>query len=237
MTPFYERDRITIYCGDCLEILPGLKGIDLLLADPPYGANVNTAYKSSQRGALAQCNDYPPVYGDDKPFNPSHLLNYPKIILWGANYYADKLPTGNGWIVWDKRDGLESKREDGTFCDQSEVELAWSNITGATRIYSHRWMGMIKASQQQERRVHPTQKPVDLMAWCIQLAKPQGIICDPYMGSGSTLRAANRLNYPIIGIEISEEYCKIAVDRLRQPSFFLIPDRPVTVQPEQPALW
>jgi site-specific DNA-methyltransferase (adenine-specific) len=225
-TPYYQRDDITIYCGDCLGVMPELININLLLSDPPYGANINTQYKSNKRGALAECNDFPPIYGDDKPFNPAPFLCYPKVVLFGANYYADKLPITNSWWIWDKRDGLESKRADGTFNDNGEVEIIWTNLGGPPRIYSHRWMGAMKASEQQEKRVHPTQKPIALMEWCINLAKPEGIICDPYMGSSSTLIAAKNMGYPTVGIELSEDYCKIAIERLRQPSFWSIPKEP-----------
>jgi site-specific DNA-methyltransferase (adenine-specific)/modification methylase len=187
--------------------------VDAVITDPPYGKNERTDRKSKGRGHACDAIDFPPVYGDDKPFDPSHLLDYPRIVLWGANYYADRLPPMPSWFVWDKRDNVTSD-------DNADCELAWSNLGGPARLFRHLWKGMIKASQQTERRVHPTQKPVALMKWCIEQAKPQGIICDPYMGSGSTVRAAIALGYPVIGIEIEERYCEIAVKRLAQRSLF-----------------
>ncbi len=215
ITPYYEdkESGITIYCGDCRTILPQLdsRGIQLLLSDPPYGVNLDTAYKSNQRGPLAGCNDYPPIYGDDKPFDPSFLLYFDKICLWGANYYTDKLPVSGKWLVWDKRDGIGIN-------DQADCELAWCKgaIGNVPRIFRHLWNGMLKDSERDQRRVHPTQKPVALMRWCINQFYVQTLIVDPFMGSGSTLVAAKIMNHPAVGIEINEAYCKIAVERLRQ---------------------
>lgn len=211
--PYYHRPGVTVYCGDCLDILPHLGQVDAVITDPPYGKNERTDRKSKGRGNACECNDFPPVIGDDKPFDPSHLLHYPRVILWGANYYADKLPPVSCWLTWDKRDGVTSD-------DNADCEMAWTNLGGPARLFRHLWKGMIKASERDERRVHPTQKPVALMKWCIELAQPQGIICDPYMGSGSTLRAAIALGYPVIGIDITEHNCEIAVKRLAQMSLF-----------------
>lgn len=209
--PYYEKDGITIFCADCREILPYLPKVDLVLTDPPYGVSLNTAYKSSQRGSLAGCNDYPPVFGDDKPFDPSPLLGFERAIIWGANYFASRLPDEGQWLVWDKRDGVG-------FNDQADCELAWTRGTPGTvpRIYRHRWNGMIKATERDERRCHPTQKPVDVMGWCLSFFPDAQTILDPFMGSGTTLVAAKQLGRKAIGIEIEEKYCKIAVERLAQ---------------------
>lgn len=211
MTPYYQDELITIYHGDCLEILPGLVGIQSIVTDPPYGISLETDYKSNGRDGLAQNKDYPPIYGDNESFNPSHLLGFGNIILWGGNHYADKLPAFGGWLVWDKRDGINPN-------DQSDCELAWMNKDCAVRCLSHRWQGMIKASERGIPRQHPTQKPVALMRWCIQQIKQPGLICDPYTGSGSTLVAAKQLGLKAIGIEIVEDYCRVAADRVSNAS-------------------
>lgn len=220
--PYYQDGLITIYHGDSRELLPLVKGIFLLLTDPPYGIRLDTKYRGQGRGfrgaklkgGLAVSNDYAPIAGDDEPFDPTHLLGYPKVILFGANYYADKLPPRGGWLVWDKIDGLKSSREIG-FNDNADAELAWTNLSGPPRICRHRWNGVMKASEKDKKRVHPTQKPIAVMDWCIQRAKHDaGLICDPYMGSGSTLIAARRRYLPAVGIELSEDYCRIAAERL-----------------------
>lgn len=205
---YYQDKFCTIYHGDCLEIMPELEPVGLVLTDPQYGINHPTDYHSRGRGNLATCRDYPKVYGDDKPFNPQPLLNLQKpLCLWGANYYADKLPVSSGWLVWDK------KRPD--ILDQATVELAWTNFIKGARRFVYLWNGMLRAGN--DVLFHPTQKPIALMKWILGLKwTPTGTILDPFMGSGTSLVAAKQLNRHAIGIEIEEKYCEIAVRRLAQ---------------------
>jgi site-specific DNA-methyltransferase (adenine-specific) len=212
--PYYQDDHCTIYHGDCRDILPGLE-FDCIVTDPPYGINVQTSYADRQRGALAVCNNYPQIHGDDKPFDPQWLVALAvPTVMFGANHYASALPNSPSWIVWDKLDGLTSGRDVG-FNDQADVELAWTNVGGPARLMSQRWMGAMKSGREaSHRRVHPTQKPVELMARI--LAMTEGTVADPFMGSGSTLRAAKDLGRKAIGIEIEERYCEIAAKRLAQ---------------------
>ena len=204
---YYESNGITIYHADCRELALSIRP-DLVLADPPYGVSERTNRKSNGRGNLAEGNDFPPVFGDDKPFDPTYLLTFSRVIMFGANHYADRLPASPSWIVWDKRDGIPSN-------DNADCELAWSILGGPARLYRHLWNGAIRASERQEPRVHPTQKPVNLMARLIdQYTKPADLIFDPYMGSGSTLVAAANLGRRAVGVEIMEQYCAVAVERL-----------------------
>jgi site-specific DNA-methyltransferase (adenine-specific) len=215
VTPYYERGGVTIYHGDCRDVLPHLDA-DFVLTDPPYGIAVRTDRASRKRAALAACNDFPPVYGDNEPFDRAPLLRFPKIVLFGANYYAERLPASACWLVWDKLDGLSSKREVG-FNDQADVELAWTNLDGQARILRDRWIGAMKGSERADRRLHPTQKPVTLMQRILSLyAHPSDVILDPYIGSGSVIVAARNTNRRAIGIEIEERYCEIAARRLSQ---------------------
>jgi site-specific DNA-methyltransferase (adenine-specific)/modification methylase len=196
-----------------LEVLSviGAAAFNVIVADPPYGINLPTDYAARGRGKLAQCHDYPPVYGDDKPFDPSPILSLGKpTILWGGNHYGDKLPIG-GWLVWDK---LRPKG-----IDQADCELAWTSTVRPVRIFRHMWHGMLRDSERGEH-YHPTQKPVALLAWCIEQIRTPGTILDPFMGSGTTLRAAKDLGRKAIGIEIEEKYCEIAAERLRQGVLF-----------------
>ena len=207
--PYYldEKAGIAIILGDCRDILPTLGPVDLVLTDPPYGIGHPTDYAARGRANLAACRDYPPVYGDDETFNPRFLLDLDiPLILWGANHYANELKPSSGWLVWDK------ERPDDL--DQSTCELAWTNCVKGVRRFRWLWNGCMRASR--ERLEHPTQKPEALMRWCLSLVPDMQTILDPFMGSGTTLRAAKDLGRRAIGIEIEEKYCEIAVKRLAQ---------------------
>jgi site-specific DNA-methyltransferase (adenine-specific) len=205
MNPYYyERDGITLYHGDCRDILPHLPKVDLVLTDPPYGIAHPTNYKARGRSVMAECRDYVPVYEDDKPFDPSIWLEWP-CLLFGANYFAHQLPPVSGWVIWDKM-----RPED---LDQSTAEIAWSNFVRGVRVFRHLWHGCMRASH--EALQHPTQKPEALMRWIMRLRwTPEGTVLDPYMGSGTTLVAAKQTGRKAIGIEIEERYCAIAAARL-----------------------
>jgi DNA modification methylase len=204
---FHEEPGITLYCGDCRDVLPLIEA-DVIVTDPPYGIAHPTDYASRQRAALAPCRDYPSIVGDAEPFDPAWLLALGvPMLLWGANHYASRLPDSGGWLVWDKM------RPDTL--DQATCELAWTNYVKGVRRFRYLWNGMIRAGQ--EDLMHPTQKPVALMRWALGLPwTPPGAVVDPYAGSLSTLIAAKDLGRPAIGIEIDPRYCEIAVKRLRQ---------------------
>jgi site-specific DNA-methyltransferase (adenine-specific) len=219
VTPYYQDADCTIYNADCLDVLPtvNMAKVALIIADPPYGIGVQTNYKARKRTAAARCQDFGEgIIGDRAPFNPAPLLALGRpLVLFGANHYAHLLPPSPSWFVWDKLNGLTSKRPLG-FNDSADIELAWSNLGGPARILSHRWMGMVKeGSEARERRVHPTQKPIELMAQIIEcFTQPGDLVLDPYMGSGPVIRAAKELGRRSIGIELDERYCKVTVDRL-----------------------
>lgn len=209
MKPYFERDGVTIYHGDAREIVPSLAFDGLVLTDPPYGIAHPTDYADRGRGALAPCRNYAPVHEDDQPFDPTWLLSVGSArILWGANYYAQMLPPMSGWLVWDK------ERPDEL--DQATCELAWSDCVRGVRRFRFLWHGMMRASK--EPLVHPTQKPEALMRWCMSLrwTREYTSILDPYMGSGTTLRAALDAGKRAVGIDVSEAYCEIAARRLDQ---------------------
>ena len=220
MRPFYEQDGITIFNGDCRDILPTLarESVDLVLTDPPYGVNLDTSRRTSiapavtPHGGYRRPSHWERIAGDRTPFDPLPWLTFPRTILWGANHYADRLPPSPSWIVWDKREGTTS--DTGADC-----EMAWTSLGGPARLYRQLWRGMIQRGEENgTARLHPTQKPVALMSWCIDRARLThgALILDPYSGSGTTLIAAYRLGHRAIGIEVSEAYCEIAANRLRQ---------------------
>lgn len=215
--PYYEDKYCTIYHGDCREILPQLPKVDLVLTDPPYGIEYksghNTGYKTKRKGwdEYRRQDNFAPIAGDDKPFDPNLLLQFPKLILFGANYFASRLPDSKCWIVWDKKCGKPDL--------QADCELIWTNLKKPSRIYSHMWRGICRAGEENVTngpKLHPHQKPVALLRYLIEMSETDGLILDPFMGSGSVLVAAQGVNRKAIGIEIEEKYCEIAVKRLAQ---------------------
>ncbi len=215
MTPriYYQDDAVTLWHGDCRDVLPTLEAVDAVITDPPYG--IGFAHGGGG-GCLTNSTRFAHVgiAGDSQPFDPSPLLAFPVVILWGGNHFASRLPDRACWLVWDKRDGVCSN-------DQADCEMAWSSLRSPARLKRHLWNGMLKESERGERRLHPMQKPVELMAWCIeQSGTPEGAtILDPYMGSGTVPRAAKDLGRKAIGIEIEERYCEIAAKRMEQGVF------------------
>lgn len=160
------------------------------------------------------------IHGDDRPFDPSHLLEIaPSVLLWGANHFADRLPASSKWLVWDKRRGF-------TRNDFADCEIAWTNGRGPARLINHYWNGMMRDSEKGVPRVHPTQKPIVVMEWALgEVSSPGQLILDPYMGSGTTGVACIRTGRSFIGIEIDEGYFDIACKRIReayaQPDMFV----------------
>lgn len=230
----------TLYLGDCMEIMPTLTGVTAVVSDPPYGVSEKTSRASRTKarptglrspGAPRQI-DWKPIVGDDKPFDPSHLLQYPKVILCGGNHFASRLPDASRWIVWDKR-------ENTTPDDNADCELIWTNLGGAARMHRQLWRGFIcRGEENSTQKLHPTQKPVDLMLRLIGECRlgEEDIILDPYMGSGTTGAAAVRQGVRFIGIEIEETYFDIACERIhkasQQPDMFAAPTRPINAEAE-----
>jgi hypothetical protein len=163
-----------------------------LLTDPPYGINANkqtlgTGKKKFHRGGNWDI-EVPDFY------YVLELVN--AAIIWGGNYFADKLPINNDWLCWHKKnDGLSF----------SEFELAWTNLGKNCRMLSHHWGGEIKE--------HPTMKPLKLMEWCINYLDDKPIL-DIFCGSGSTMVAAHQLKRKCYGMELDPKYCQVIIDRM-----------------------
>ena len=197
MIPYYDAAGITIYHGDCREIMPLLLSGYVLLTDPPYGHG-----ERWNGGTWASA----PMYTDAKrwdaePFQLDSLLLFVEragdAIIWGGNYYA--LPPSRCWLAWEKQQLMPTL---------ADFELAWTNLDRPSKIF-------LESRNPDGQRLHPTQKPVGLLKWCCGFVA-NDLIVDPFMGSGTTLRAAKDLGRRAIGIEICEEYCEVAARRLSQ---------------------
>jgi len=207
----------TLWQGDCIAYMKTMadKSVDAVITDPPYGIN----YSPSQNTAKAWGNKTfvgkTVVPDDDKPFDPEPLLGFPTVIVFGANNFADKLPSSRGWVIWDKREHIASN-------DFADCELIWTNVDGVARIFRHYWSGALRASEHGEARVHPTQKPIALMTWLIaNYTKPGDTILDPYMGSGTTGVACIKTGRKFIGCEIDSGYFKVAEKRIAEAAMQL----------------
>jgi site-specific DNA-methyltransferase (adenine-specific) len=213
MTRIETIGRAQLWLGDCRDILPTLPKVDAVVTDPPYGIGWRTPV-SPKRPKSGWT-----VHGDDQPFDPAFLLQFP-CILWGGNHYASRLPDAAGWLVWDKRCGMPSN-------DQSDCELAFSNVGGSARMFRKVWNGggSLLAENGPERAIHPTQKPITLMLWCLSFFPDAQTVCDPFMGSGTTGVAAMQMGRDFIGIERESKYFDIACRRIedaqRQGDLFI----------------
>lgn len=195
-----------VICGDCTEkaVLKRVLGdgtIEAVITDPPYGVEWNTDYTRFTNDFATQQQRYAPLVGDERPFDPRPWLDYPKVLLWGANWYCQHIPLGS-WLVWDKRHSSGA-------AILSDAELAWMKGKRGISLYAETLQGAIRT----ERSMHPTQKPVGLMAWCLEKAEVQEMVFDPFLGSGSMLLAAHQLNRRCYGIEIDPGYVAVALER------------------------
>lgn len=230
-----------LLCGDATKeddvarLMDGQKA-DLVFTDPPYGISIVRGVGTADSGGakpfgrvrqpggkpagvlkgkvgrpgVVEPRLYRPVHGDDQPFDPRSLLDCASVVLlFGANHYASRLPDEAGWLVWDK--GVAAK---STF---SACELIWCNQGEHVRRYEHKWSGMVRAGSRDEElqdRVHPTQKPVGLLAAILGDYSQIGhTVLDPYGGSGSTLIACDKLSRRCYMMEIDEHYCDVIINR------------------------
>jgi DNA modification methylase len=219
--PYYEQDDITIFHGKAEEVLPFVPSVDLLCTDPPYGINVIAATYQNKKtrpgAALAHKRNYCNSETWDSQPPPAWLIEQAigkarHAIIFGGNYF--ELAPSSCWLVWDKENGAN---------DFADCELIWTNLEKAVRRLKYTWNGMIQEhmGDAKEPRFHPTQKPLAVMTWAIQQAPDDcRLILDPFMGSGTTLRAAKDLGRHAIGIEQNERYCEIAAKRLAQGVLF-----------------
>ena len=212
-----------LMCGDSTNVddvgkLMGPKQGGLLLTDPPYGVNiVRKVDKATGKGRIGGSGKmYSPIVGDEttetakKIYHLSQEIDIKKVILWGGNYFTDFLPPSPCWVIWDKRVDTSSNN----FAD---CEIAWTSFTSPARIYRQVWNGYTREGKRHVEgitRVHPTQKPVGLFAFCINnYSDEKEIILDLFLGSGPALIAAEQLCRTCYGMEIDPIYCDVTCKR------------------------
>ena len=215
-----------LLCGDSTvaEDVARLLGGDkpeAIIADPPYGMGLDADFTKMAGGslfgssALSHGRRYDPVIGDDKPFDAApvqRLFGNPEQQFWfGADYYAASLGDTEhrgAWLVWDKRlDEAGDKRFGSCF------ELIWSRSKCRREVLRYLWSGVFGLSAEQEhRRVHPTQKPTALLSNLV--ARVKGLVVDPFLGSGTTMVAAEQLSRVCYGCDIEPGYVAVALQRM-----------------------
>ncbi|MFH2109041.1 MAG: site-specific DNA-methyltransferase [Patescibacteria group bacterium] len=219
--PFYEDEYTKIYNMDCLTGMIALRPFDVIVTDPPYGigaarngttgGDVGFKKNGERSRNIVKVKDYGKQEWDIKKL-PRIYLELMKYVsrhqvIFGGNYYGEYLGDTKSYIVWDKDNS-------GNFAD---CELAWTSYDRAVRKIKHRWNGMLQQNmKEKEYRQHPTQKPLPVMIEIIEnYTNASDLVCDPFMGSGTTLVAAKSLERKAVGFEINPKYCIIAAERLK----------------------
>lgn len=200
----------TLYHADCLEVLPTLDKVDAVVTDPPYGIDYGRAGGFS--ASHGWHNNREQVEWDVSRISADliHLIlqKGKHQIIWGGNYYTDILPPTMQWLIWDKVQRNFSL---------ADCEMAWTNQNNASRIFSYargNESGFAPKRNDGFQNKHPTQKPVDLMTWCMGFLPKGATVLDPFMGVGSTACACIATGRKFIGIEIDEKYFNVAVNRI-----------------------
>jgi len=223
MTPYYEHAGVTIYHGDCREILPMVRA-DVLVTDPPYGVAHKPRAKAGTEASW-QGNE---IVGDgDTSLRDAVLDPFPDVMAFGG-WRRPPLPRAHTALVWDKGPAAGGMNFHAPWRTNWELIFirghAFSggmDLGVVTGLWMPTWEGLGK--------VHQHQKPENLMRYLLTKTKPRAIILDPFMGSGTTLVAAKQLGRKAIGIEIEERYCEIAAKRLAQE---VLPLEPVSPEPK-----
>lgn len=257
MGPFYERDGITIYCGDCLEVMPRLEGpFDAVMTDPPYSSGGqfrsdrmnSTIQKYIQTDSLDTWRV--PFTGDNRDQRgfliwcsmwmgkARHLTRPGGILLTFTDWrqlpaMTDAMQCG-GWVwrgiaTWWKP-GIRMQR--GRFSLSAEYIVFGSNGDLSEGEHSPQNVLRCKPIKGNDKN-HIAEKPVQVLTWALGITPANSVILDPFMGSGTTLMAARNEGRRAVGIEISEEYCRIAVERLRQRTLWQIENVKAAPAPEQ----
>ncbi len=213
MKPTEIIGNCSLWLGDCREILPTLPQFDLVLTDPPYGISADKGAAVGGTDASGRYVRRPKQYEGgwdaERPTAEEFaaILGSAKAaVIWGGNYFSDLLPQGGRWMFWDKLNSMPS---------YSDGEIAWTSLGGVVvKKFTQCNNGL--ASLRDGERCHPTQKPVNLIEWCLSFAPNALTVCDPYMGSGTTGVACANMGKTFYGIEREPKYFDIACKRIEQ---------------------
>ena len=211
MTPYYDRDGITIFHGDCREVTAWLDA-DVMVTDPPYGLNAQLNSGGRHGYVVAKDKRVVPDWDTDLEARDEALSR------WGDKpalvFASVTMPPPVGAyprpLVWDKGEAVGMG--DVRFPWRPNYELVWAFGGGFS---GRRTTSILRFPTPPRGRLHPTEKPVDLLRELIGKCPP-GVVADPFMGSGTTLRAAKDVGRRAIGVELDERYCEIAARRLSQ---------------------
>jgi len=215
----FEIGEHRLLCGDSTDsdavarLMGDYKDLSIY-TDPPYG--INEKGDRSERGGLTQGNNLKDFKDDSiqyavDAYNLMRVYKPKKEVWWGANYYCHHLPQTNNWLVWDKR--IEEKQTN----TQSDCELAWvQDGHSSVRIFRHLWKGLIKGSEHGQKRVHPTQKPIELASHCFNRYEMSKNIVDLFGGSGTTMVAAHQTKRKCFMMEFEPHYCQVIIDRMKK---------------------
>jgi DNA modification methylase len=208
----FKNGLITLYRGDAAEIVPTLRrDINTVITDPPYGISYDNDFTRFSGGNLKfhgqRGNHGSMIAGDSTPFDPSPLLGFRNVVLFGANCYSNRLPCGS-WFVWCKR----RPNALGKFCGDGEV--AWHNRGHGVYLFHHVWSGCDRETER-GKSLHPHQKPVALFSWVLSRLRNVTCVLDPYAGTSPIGEACLLAGIPYVGIEIDTDYFDIATERIR----------------------
>jgi site-specific DNA-methyltransferase (adenine-specific) len=222
-----------LYRGDSHELLAAgyLDKIGAIVSDPPYGIGYQHSGGTKESNALVKESRTDVIYGDDKPFDPTPWINHAPnkrsarrgegiteeklILLFGADHFRVRLPAFGTLLAWDKHLG---KAGDDSFAD---CEWAWVGRKCKREVFRYLWKGILMQKsgiEHRPARAHVSEKPIELMRWCIDKVRPASNlpVLDPFMGSGSTAIACLTLGIPFVGVEYEQRHFDHAVDRIRK---------------------
>ncbi|QUS40594.1 site-specific DNA-methyltransferase [Tardiphaga alba] len=195
-------EGVSLYLGDCREILPTLGQFDAVVTDPPYGIGASSGTGKYGREKWQHTDLRWDDHAIDGELVRLLLAAGDEAIIWGGNYFL--LPPSRGFLVWDKGAGFKGR-------DFAECEQAWFSKDTNARVLTRDPL----ARGDYKGKQHPTEKPVAVMEWSLQQIPMAKRIVDPLMGSGSTGVAAVKLSRSFTGIEIEERYFDIACRRIQ----------------------